>query len=149
MPERAVESFAGVANPFALRALKRGERVVGAGSGAGLDSFVAAHQVGLDGRVIGVDMTIEMVEKARDSARTLGLAHVEFQEGILEAIPVEDGWADVVISNGVINLCLNKRRVFEEIKRVLRPGGHLQFADVAREIALPTDASGDIDLWSG
>jgi arsenite methyltransferase len=109
LPDAAVESFAGVANPFALRKLSKGERVVDVGSGAGFDSFVAADQVGPAGRVVGVDMTEEMLTKSRATAAKLGLANVEFREGLAEDLPVEDGWADVVISNGVINLCADKK----------------------------------------
>ena len=147
--ERAVESFAGVANPFGLRGLQVGERVVDAGSGAGFDSFVAAYQVGADGLVVGIDMTPEMLAKSRDTAEMLGLAQVEFREGLLEAMPVEDGWADVVISNGVFNLCPDKRRVFSEARRLLRPGGYLQFADIANGRPVPPEALRDIDLWTG
>src|SRR5262245_4472891 len=129
LPDAAVESFAGVANPFVLRKLSKGERVVDAGSGAGFDSFVAADQVGRDGKVIGVDMTDEMLVKSRSTAVALGLVNVEFRRGLLEDLPVDDGWADVVISNGVINLCADKRKVLSEFMRVLRPGGRLQFAD--------------------
>jgi arsenite methyltransferase len=149
MPDRAVESFAGIGNPFELRRLVAGERVVDAGSGAGFDSFIAASQVGRRGRVLGIDLTPEMLEKARENARVLGLDNVEFREGLLEAMPVEDGWADVVISNGVINLCADKRVVFGEIVRVLRPGGHLQFADIANGRPVPPEALRDIDLWTG
>jgi arsenite methyltransferase len=149
LPDRAVESFAGVANPFALRALVPGERVVDAGSGAGFDSFVAAHQVGPKGRVLGIDMTPEMLNKSRQTAEVLGFAHVEFREGLLEAMPVEVGWADVVISNGVFNLCPDKRAVFAEALRVLRPGGHLQLADIANGRSVPPEALRDIDLWTG
>jgi arsenite methyltransferase len=149
LPDRAVESFAGVGNPFSLRRLQPGERVVDVGSGAGLDSFVAAGQVGATGRVVGVDMTPEMLEKSRRTAADLGYAHVEFREGLAESLPVEDGWADVVVSNGVINLCPDKRRVFEEIRRVLRPGGCLQFADIANGRPVPPEALRDIDLWTG
>ena len=149
LPDRAVESFAGVANPFALRTLEPGERVVDAGSGAGFDSFVAAHQVGQAGRVVGIDMTAAMLKKSRDTAEALGFAQVEFREGFLETMPVEDGWADAVISNGVINLCPDKRAVFDEIRRVLRPGGHLQFADIANGRPVPPEALRDIDLWTG
>src|SRR5688572_23200692 len=102
MPDAAVESFAGVANPFSLRRLEAGERVVDAGSGAGFDCFIAAQQVGPSGRVVGVDMLAEMLAKSRASAEAMDLAHVQFREGVLEEMPVEDGWADVVISNGVI-----------------------------------------------
>jgi SAM-dependent methyltransferase len=149
LPDAAVESFAGVANPFSLRDLQAGERVVDVGSGAGFDSFVAARQVGPTGRVVGVDMTAEMVSKARQTADDLGLDHVEFRPGLGEAMPVEDGWADVVISNGAINLCADKRAVFDEIHRVLRPGGWLQFADIANGRPVPIEAMRDVDLWTG
>lgn len=149
LPDRAVESFAGVGNPFSLRRLEPGERVVDVGSGAGFDSFVAASQVGRSGRVVGVDMTEEMLAKSRETARLLDLDRVEFRNGLAEALPVEDGWADVVISNGVINLCADKRAVFDEIRRVLRPGGSLQFADIANGRPVPREALRDIDLWTG
>ena len=149
LPDRAVESFAGVGNPFSLRDLQPGERVVDVGSGAGFDSFVAADLVGPSGRVVGVDMTAEMLTKARETARALRADHVEFREGLAEALPVEDGWADVVISNGVINLCADKRAVFDEIHRVLRPGGWLQFADIATGRPVPVEAMRDVDLWTG
>ena len=148
LPDAAVESFAGVASPFALRPLARGERVVDVGSGAGFDSFVAGHQVGPSGRVIGIDMTEEMLAKSRASAATLGLTHVEFREGLAEELPIEDGWADVVISNGVINLCPDKPAVLSEIRRVLRPGGRLQFADIANGKPVPESALRNIDLWT-
>lgn len=149
LPDRAVESFAGVGNPFALRRLEPGERVVDAGSGAGFDSFVAASQVGPAGQVVGIDMTPEMLDKARETADALALDNVEFREGLLESMPVDDGWADAVISNGVINLCADKRSAFDEIRRVLRPGGHLQFADIANGRPVPPEALRDIDLWTG
>ena len=149
LPERAVESFAGVGNPFSLRALSRGKRVVDVGSGAGFDSFVAAGQVGPAGQVVGIDMTPEMLEKSRATATALGFQNVEFREGLAEHLPVPDGWADVVISNGVINLCADKRAVFDAILRVLRPGGRLQFADIANGRPVPPEALRDIDLWTG
>ncbi|MGD9885039.1 MAG: methyltransferase domain-containing protein [Reyranella sp.] len=148
LPDAAVESFAGVANPFSLRPLQRGERVVDVGSGAGFDSFVAAHLVGPEGKVIGVDMTAEMLAKARATAAALGNATVEFREGLAERLPVEDAWADVVVSNGVINLCPDKRAVFSEIHRVLRPGGWLQFADIANGNPVPAAALNNVDLWT-
>ncbi len=149
MPDAAVESFAGVANPFSLRALEPGEKVVDAGSGGGFDCFVAAHQVGPQGKVVGVDMLPEMLEKSRTSAKLMGLKQVEFREGLLEQIPVQDGWADVVISNGVINLCADKKQTFSELWRVLRPGGKLQFGDIANGKPVPADALRDIGLWTG
>ena len=149
LPDRAVESFAGVGNPFSLRRLESGERVVDVGSGAGFDSFVAAIQVGRSGRVVGIDMTPEMVRKSRQTAASFGYSQVEFREGLAESLPVDDGWADAVISNGVINLCADKKKVFEEITRVLKPGGWLQFADIANGRPIPTEALRDIDLWTG
>jgi arsenite methyltransferase len=148
LPDRAVESFAGVANPFSLRPINAGDRVVEVGSGGGFDSIVAAHLVGPDGRVVGVDMTPEMLAKSQETARLLGLDNVEFREGLAEDLPVEDGWADVVISNGVLNLVADKGQAFAEIHRVLRPGGHLQFADIAIGQRVPDDAVCNIDLWT-
>jgi SAM-dependent methyltransferase len=148
MPDEAVESFAGVANPFSLRDLKPGERVVDLGSGAGFDCFIAAGKVGRTGHVVGVDMTGEMLAKSRGTAKSMGLGNVEFREGILEELPVEDGWADVVIANGVINLCADKRQVFGQIQRVLKSGGYLQFADIANGKPVPASAVANIDLWT-
>jgi len=149
LPDRAVESFAGVGNPFSLRRLESGERVVDVGSGAGFDSFIAAGQVGPSGRVVGIDMTPEMLAKSQATADALGLRHVEFREGLAEELPVEDGRVDAVISNGVINLCADKQAVFADIRRVLRPGGWLQFADIANGRPVPPEALRDIDLWTG
>ena len=148
LPDAAVESFAGVANPFSLGPLGAGERVIDAGSGGGFDSFIAAGQVGPEGSVVGIDMTEEMLAKSRATADQMGLGHVEFRDGLLEDMPVADGWADVVISNGVINLCSDKRGVFAEIMRVLRPGGRLQFADIANGRPVPEEAIRNIDLWT-
>jgi SAM-dependent methyltransferase len=149
LPDRAVESFAGVGNPFSLRRLEQGERVVDVGSGAGFDSFIAAGQVRESGHVVGVDMTPEMLTKSRATAEALGFDHVEFREGLAESLPIEDGWADAVISNGVINLCADKQAVFTDIRRVLKPGGWLQFADIANGRPVPPEALRDIDLWTG
>jgi SAM-dependent methyltransferase len=148
MPDEAVESFAGVANPFSLRDLKPGERVVDLGSGAGFDCFIAAGKVGPTGHVVGVDMTEEMLAKSRSAAKAMGLGNVEFREGILEELPVEDGCADVIISNGVINLCADERQVFGQIQRVLRSGGYLQFAHIANGKPVPASAVANIDLWT-
>jgi arsenite methyltransferase len=148
MPDAAVESFAGVANPFSLRPLQPGDHVVDVGCGAGFDCFIAAQQVGPEGRVIGVDMLDTMLEKSRGTANAMELANVEFREGLLERLPVDDRWADVVISNGVINLCADKKAAFEEIWRVLKPGGRLQFADIANGKPVPDSARSIIDLWT-
>ncbi len=148
MPDAAVESFSGVGNPFSLRSLDKGERVIDLGSGGGFDCFIAARQVEASGRVVGIDMTEEMLEKSRSTARNMGLDNVEFREGLIEEMPVEDGWSDVVISNGVINLCADKKKVFSEIGRVLRPGGRLQFADIANGKPIPEEAIRNIDLWT-
>ncbi|MBX6341696.1 MAG: methyltransferase domain-containing protein [Thermomicrobiaceae bacterium] len=149
LPDPVVESFAGVGNPFALGALRPGEVVVDVGSGAGFDAVLAAFQVGPRGRVIGVDMTPEMVRKARANAAHLGLTNVEFRDGLAEALPLPDARADVVISNGVINLCPDKPAVYREIFRVLRPGGRIQIADIAVQRAVPVDARRNVDLWTG
>ncbi len=149
LPDAAVESFAGVGNPFAHRRLEAGERVLDIGSGGGFDCFIAAGQVGARGQVVGIDMTEEMLAKSRATARAMGLDSIEFREGLIEEMPLEDGWAEVVISNGVINLCPDKARVFAEIRRVLKPGGHLQFADIANGQPVPEAAMQNIDLWTG
>jgi len=149
LPEAVTESFAGIGNPFALGRLHPGERVVEVGAGAGMDAIIAAGQVGPSGRVVGVDMTDAMLAKARANAALVGLANVELRKGFAEQLPVADGWADVVISNGVINLCADKRAAFAEVHRVLRPGGVLQFADIANGRPVPLEALRDIDLWTG
>jgi arsenite methyltransferase len=149
LPVVAVESFAGVGNPFELRSLEPGERVVDLGSGAGFDSFLAGRAVGARGRVVGVDMTPAMLTKAVATAEEIGATNIDFRDGFLEELPVEDAWADVVISNGVVNLCPDKSEAFAEAWRVLRPGGVLQFADIANGRPVPEDAIRQIDLWTG
>lgn len=148
LPDEAMASFAGVDNPFSAGRLPVGGRVVDLGSGGGFDCFVAAELVGGTGSVIGVDMTPAMLERSRRVANELGLRNVEFREGILEALPVADGWADVVISNGVLNLVADKPHVLAEAYRVLRPGGVLQFADIAVGGTVPEAAKCDIELWT-
>ena len=118
------------------------------GSGAGFDCFVASALVTDEGEVVGVDMTPEMLSKAKTCADAMSLENVEFREGLLEELPVADGWADVAISNGVINLCSDKRKVISQIHRVLKPGGYLQFADIANSKPVPQAAIGNIDLWT-
>jgi len=148
LPDSAVEAFAGVGNPFSLGTLKPGERVVDLGSGGGFDCFIASGQVGPEGRVVGVDMTGEMVGRSRATATARGLHNVEFRQGVIEDLPIEDGSVDVVISNGVINLCADKRRVLGEVMRLLLPAGRLQFADIANGRDTPAGAPRNIDLWT-
>ena len=149
VPDGAVESFAGVANPFSLGRLALGERVLDLGSGAGTDSLVAAQMVGPRGRVTGIDMTVEMLGKARAAAAELGADNVVFVEGEVERLPFADGSFDVVISNGVIDLVPNKDAVFSEIHRVLRPGGRVQIADVTIQEPVSEEGKRNIDLWTG
>jgi SAM-dependent methyltransferase len=149
VPETAAESFAGVANPFALGALQKGEAVLDIGSGAGTDSLVAAQMVEPEGRVTGVDMTPEMLAKARAAAAEMGVRNVEFVEGEVERLPLGDASFDVVISNGVIDLIPDKDSVFSEIERVLRPGGRLQIADVTIQNPVSEEGRRKIDLWTG
>ena len=149
VPEPAIESFAGTGNPFSLGELRPGERVVDAGSGAGLDSLIAARMVAPHGMVVGVDMTPAMLDKARRAAREARLPKVEFRRGYVEQMPVESGWADVVISNGVLNLAPDKPAALAEMARVLKPGGRLQVADILVRKAVPDSAKRDIALWTG
>ena len=148
LPDEAVASFAGVDNPFAPAPLPEGSRVVDLGSGGGFDCFVASHMVGPTGQVVGVDMTPAMLARARRVADQIGAGNVEFRDGILEELPVADGWADVVMSNGVLNLVADKPRVFSEARRVVREGGWLQFADIATGAEVPEQARCDIGLWT-
>jgi SAM-dependent methyltransferase len=130
LPGAVTESFAGVGNPLALGEPRAGEAVLDLGSGAGFDSILAARRVGPAGKVVGVDFAAAMVEKARRNAAAVGVTNAEFRQGEADALPVEGGWADLVISNGVFNLCLDKPKVLAEVYRVLRPGGRLQMADI-------------------
>jgi SAM-dependent methyltransferase len=145
----SIESFAGTGNPFAVAEIKPGEQVVDVGSGAGFDSLIAGRLVGAGGKVIGVDMTPEMLNKARSSANELMLNQVEFRTGNAESLPVPDEWADVVISNGVVNLCPDKLAVFKEMFRVLKPGGRIQIGDIAVSKPVPESAKDNVDLWTG
>jgi SAM-dependent methyltransferase len=149
VPETAVESFAGVANPFSLGRLKRGERVADLGCGAGTDSLVAAQMVAPEGRVTGIDMTPEMLAKARSAAEELGVENVEFVEGEIEQLPFADESIDVVISNGVIDLVPDKDAAFSETFRVLRRGGRMQIADVTIQNPVSEEGRRNIDLWTG
>ncbi len=149
IPESSIESFAGTGNPFSLGEIRPGEKVVDVGSGAGIDSFIAAKMTGPDGEVVGVDMTPSMLEKARQAAKDAELANVEFREGYAEALPVPDKWADVVVSNGVLNLMPDKDAALSEMARVLKPGVRLQIGDILVQRAAPEGAKRDIDLWTG
>lgn len=149
IPESAIAAFAGTGNPFRLGELAHGERVVDIGSGGGIDSLIAARMVGDEGAVVGVDMTVSMLERARGAAREGGFTNVEFREAYMEELPVEDGWADVVISNGVLNLTPDKPGTLAEMSRVLRPGGRLQIADILVQKPVSASAKQRIDLWTG
>jgi len=149
VPETSCESFAGVANPFSLGALRPGEHVLDIGCGAGMDTLVAAQMVGTGGTVTGIDMTPAMVAKARRSVAETGLAQVTIVEGSAEDLPFESASFDVVISNGVIDLIPDKDAVFSEIARVLRPGGRIQLADVTIRRPVSEEGKRNIDLWTG
>ncbi len=149
LPISLVESFAGTGNPFSLGPINEGERVLDVGCGAGFDALIAAMKVGPTGHVIGIDMTPEMLEKARRNAASLGSSNAEFREGLAEDLPVEDASIDVVISNGVIMLCPDKEAVYRELYRVLKPGGRLMVADVTVQKAVSEEAKENIDLWTG
>jgi SAM-dependent methyltransferase len=149
VPDATVESFAGVANHWALGRIAPGEVVLDLGCGAGTDLLIAAQMTGAGGRAIGVDMTSGMLERASTTAREMGLANVQLHESLIESLPLENASVDVVISNGVIDLVPDKDAVFDEIDRVLRPGGRLQFADVVIHQEVSEDARERIDLWTG
>ncbi len=149
IPEISIESFAGTGNPFSLGKLAPGERIVDVGCGAGIDSLIAAKMVGPNGQVIGVDMTPAMLDKAKRAAADAGLRNVEFRQGYAEDLPAPDGWADVVISNGVLNLMPDKSAALREMARVLKPTGRLQIGDILVQKPVPESAKHKIDLWTG
>ncbi|MCY2939050.1 MAG: methyltransferase domain-containing protein [Planctomycetota bacterium] len=142
LPAAVTESFAGVGNPLALGELRAGQTVLDLGSGAGFDSILAARQVGPTGQVIGIDFSAEMIDKARHNVMKLGITNTLFTQGEADALPVPDRSVDVLITNGVLNLCFNKPAVLAEAWRVLRPGGRLQMADILLEDqATPADVT--------
>jgi SAM-dependent methyltransferase len=149
IPEKSIESFAGTGNPFSLGKLLPGERVVDVGCGAGIDSLIAAKMVGPSGQVIGIDMTPAMLDKARSAAVEAGVGNVEFRHGYAESLPVPSGWADVVISNGVLNLMPDKSAALREMARVLKSTGRLQIGDILVQKPVPESAKHKIDLWTG
>lgn len=149
LPPKVIEAFAGVANPFHWGTPPPGTTVVDIGSGAGLDSVIAARAVGREGQVIGVDMTPEMLERARKTSEALGLSQLEFRQGLAEELPIPDASIDVVISNGVLNLVPDKGGAYSEIFRVLKPNGEFRIADIVVEKPVPQGAQRDIDLWTG
>lgn len=149
VPEVSIESFAGTGNPFSLGELKPGDKIIDVGSGAGIDSLIAARMVAPNGEVIGIDMTPAMLEKSRRAAEESGLQNVAFRMGYAETMPIEDDWADVIISNGVLNLMPDKQSALKEMRRVLKPGGRLQIGDILVQKEVPEDARQDIALWTG
>ena len=149
VPESAISRLAGTGNPFALGPLAPGELVVELGCGAGMDTVIASRMVGPSGRVVAIDMTPEMLDEARAAATSAGATNIDFHHGYIEDIPVPDGSADVIISNGVINLAPDKKRVFLEMHRILKAGGRLQIGDIVVQKAVPESAKRNIDLWAG
>jgi arsenite methyltransferase len=148
LPSSVTESFCGVGNPLGLVALEEGETVVDVGCGAGLDSLLAGRRVGATGKVIGLDMTEAMIEKARRNGRLLGADNVAFVQSEIDGLPLPDGSADVVISNGAFNLCVDKPKVLAEIHRVLRPGGRLQMADILLHDEVTPEEVASKGAWS-
>jgi SAM-dependent methyltransferase len=149
LPAIATAPFAGVGNPFLMDPLPEGAVVVDIGSGAGMDCLLAGRRVGARGTVIGVDMTDEMLERARAGAREAGLSQVRFEKGDITCLPLDAASVDVVISNGVFNLTPDKAVLFRELHRAVKPGGRLQFADITVGVELSEAARNDIDLWTG
>ncbi|HNB37293.1 MAG TPA: arsenite methyltransferase, partial [Anaerolineales bacterium] len=149
LPEGESTVSYGCGDPITLASLESGQTVLDLGSGAGLDCFFAARKVGETGKVIGVDMTPEMLDRARSSAKRMNLTNVEFRQGFIEELPVESGTVDVIISNCVINLSPDKARVFNETFRVLKPGGKLAVSDIVTDGELPDEIKKSLSAWAG
>ncbi len=149
IPDDVIASFAGVADPFHFGLPKPGETVLDVGSGAGVDAIIAAKAVGSKGRVIGVDMTPEMLDAARGNAERMGLTNIEFREGLIEQLPVDPESVDLVISNGVLNLAVDKYGAYKQLARALKPGGRFQIADICVDKPVSDEAKRNIDLWTG
>jgi arsenite methyltransferase len=149
VPEENITSFAGTGNPFSLGPISDGDVVVDVGSGSGFDALVASKLVGQEGRVVGIDMTHEMLSKARSGAKTMGATNLEFREGYADNLPLSDNFADVLISNGVLNLMPDKEKTLREWARVLKPGGCLYISDILVSKRIPQEALDDISLWTG
>lgn len=149
LPDYVTAPFAGVGNPLRVRELPAGATVIDLGSGGGMDCLLAGRRVGAQGAVIGYDMTDAMLDKARAGAAETGMRQVRFEKADIGRLPLDNGTVDVAISNGVINLSPEKRQVFAELHRVLRPGGWVQFADIVIETELSEAALNDIELWVG
>lgn len=149
IPDDVIASFAGVAHPFHFGLPRPGETVLDVGSGAGVDAIIAAKAVGPEGRVIGVDMTPEMLDAARRNTERMGLDNVEFRKGLVERLPVDAESIDLVISNGVLNLMVDKHGAYKQIARALKPGGRLQIADICVDRPVSDRAKRNIDLWTG
>lgn len=149
IPESSIESFAGTGNPFSVGEIKPGENVVDFGCGAGIDSLIVARMVAPEGQVVGIDMTASMLNKAKQAAQEAEIENVDFRQGYGEELPADDGWADVVISNGVLNLLPDKTAGLQEMARVLKPTGRLQIADILVQRTVPDSGKRDISLWTG